>query len=100
MEAKRYINHLLAESQLSPGSVAASLGIAVGTLHSGTSFARDVSNQRRKERGTALLANPKRPVTDIAFARGFRSLSGFYRVFQAAFGMSPSEMRAQSARGS
>jgi AraC-like DNA-binding protein len=35
-------------------------------------------------------------VTDIAFAWGFGSLSGFYRAFQAAFAMSPGELRAAS----
>ncbi len=101
VEAKRYIDRHLADRDLSPASLAAALGIAVRTLHllfepSGTSFARYVLRRRLEECRAALLANPARPVTDIAFAWGFGSLSSFYSAFQTAFGMSPSEVRATS----
>jgi AraC-like DNA-binding protein len=101
VEAKRHIDRHLADRDLSPASVAAALGISVRTLHlvfepSGASFARYVLRRRLEECHAALLDNPTRPVTDIAFAWGFGSLSSFYSAFQAAFSMSPSEVRAAS----
>ena len=104
VEARRHIDRHLADSDLSPTSVAAALGIAVRSLHAvfeptGTSFARYVARRRLEECRAALLANPARAVTDIAFAWGFTSLSGFYRAFQAAFGMSPGDLRAASCAG-
>lgn len=100
-EARRHIERHLADPDLSPASVAAALGIAVRTLHAsfeptGTSFARHVLHRRLEECRAALLGSPGRAVTDIAFAWGFSSLSGFYRGFQAAFGMSPGDLRAAS----
>ena len=101
--AKAYINQHLAEPDLSPAGVAAAMGISVRTLHllfepTGSSFTRHVLRRRLEECRTALLANPTRPVTDIAFAWGFNSLSGFYRAFQAAFGAAPGDVRL-AARG-
>jgi len=100
-EARRHIERHLADPDPSPASVAAALGIAVRTLHAsfeptGTSFARHVLHRRLEECRAALLGSPGRAVTDIAFAWGFSSLSGFYRGFQAAFGMSPGDLRAAS----
>jgi AraC-like DNA-binding protein len=101
VEAKRHIDRHLADPDLSPASVAAGLGISVRTLHllfepTGASFARYVLRRRLEECRAALLANPSRPVIDIAFAWGFSSLSAFYRAFQAAFGMPPGDLRAVS----
>ena len=100
-EAKRHIDHRLADPDLSPSGVAAYLGISVRTLHllfepTGGSFARYVLRRRLEECRAALLATPARPVIDIAFAWGFSSLSCFYRGFQAAFGLSPGDLRAAS----
>ena len=102
-EAKQYIETSLAERDLSPASVAAALGIAVRTLHllfepTGSSFARYVLRRRLEACRTALLANPHRSVTDIAFAWGFGSLSSFYKAFQTAYGTSPGELRASANR--
>ncbi len=101
VEAKQYIVRHLANTDLSPADVAASLGISVRSLHllfepTGTSFTRYVLSRRLEECRTALRCHPSRAVTDIAFAWGFSSLSGFYRAFQAAYGISPGEMRAGS----
>jgi AraC-like DNA-binding protein len=101
-KAKRHIDRHLADPALSPATVAAALGISVRTLHSlfeptGTTFFRHVQRRRIDECRQALLANPDRPVIDIAFAWGFGSLSGFYRAFHAAFAASPGEIR-QAAR--
>jgi AraC-like DNA-binding protein len=101
VEAKQTIARHLPDANLSPASVASSLGISVRTLHglfepTSTSFARYVQQRRLEECRSALLSNPTRPVIDIAFAWGFSSLSGFYRAFQAAFGMAPGDLRMAS----
>jgi AraC-like DNA-binding protein len=103
VEAKQYVVRHLADPTLSPASVASALGFSVRALHllfepSGTSFARYVLRRRLEECRTALLGNPARAVTDIAFAWGFSSLSGFYRAFQAEFGVSPGALRAGADR--
>jgi AraC-like DNA-binding protein len=100
-QAKRHIDRHLADPALSPSGVAAALGISVRALHllfepTGSSFARHVLRRRLEECRAALLINPTRAVTDIAFAWGFNNLSTFYRAFQAAFGLSPGEVRAAS----
>ena len=99
--ARRYIGSHLDDPALSPANAAASLGISVRALHllfesTDTSFARTVLRRRLEECRSALLANPVRPVTDIAFAWGFNNLSTFYRAFQAAFGLTPGDLRAAS----
>ena len=104
VEARQYIARHLADPDLSPATVAAALGISVRSLHllfepTGMSFTRYVQTRRLEECRTALLGNPGRAVIDIAFAWGFSSLSGFYRAFQAAFGMPPGELRAGSRAG-
>ncbi len=98
-QARRHIDGHLADPDLSPASVAAALGSAPRTLHlafepSGSSFARHVLRRRLEACRTALLADRARPVTDIALGWGFGNLSTFYRAFQAAFGMTPGELRA------
>ena len=103
-EAKRHIDRHLADPALSPASVAAAMGIAVRTLHAlfepaGTTFARHVQRRRLEECRAALLAYPTRPVTDIAYAWGFTSLSSFYRAFQAAFGAAPNDLRMAALLG-
>ena len=101
VQAKRHIAHHLAESELSPATVAAALGISVRTQHdafepAGTTFSRYVQRRRLEECRTAVLANPDRPVIDIAYAWGFGSLSSFYSAFQATFGASPGDLRANT----
>lgn len=98
--AKQYIAHHLDDPDLSPASTARSLGISVRGLHlvfepTGTTFARYVLRQRLEACRAALLSDRQRDVTDIAFAWGFGTLSGFYRAFHAAFGISPGDMRAR-----
>lgn len=101
VKVKRYIAGHLADPHLSPAGVASALGVSVRALHllfepTGTTFARYVLRRRLEECRAVLLASPARPVTDIAFGWGFNSLSGFYRAFQATYGMSPGELRAAS----
>jgi len=97
-EARQHIDRRLGDPELSPAGVAAALRVSVRALHllfepTGTSFGRYVTRRRLEECRAALLASPARPVTDIAFAWGFSTLSNFYRAFHAAFGMSPTELR-------
>ncbi len=94
MQAKRYIQHHLSDPQLSPAGVARALGISLRSLHlafelSGSSVAQYILRRRLEECRATLMTDLGRPVTDIVFAWGFNSLSGFYRAFQAAFGASP-----------
>jgi len=103
IEARRHIDQHLADPDLSPASVAAALRISVRALHllfepCSTSFARTVLRRRLEQCRSALLNDLDRPVTDIAFAWGFSSLSGFYRAFRAEFGMPPGDLRAAQAR--
>jgi AraC-like DNA-binding protein len=49
---------------------------------------------RRLERAAALLRSTDRPVTDICFAVGLRSLGSFTSSFGRAYGCSPSAYRA------
>jgi AraC-like DNA-binding protein len=102
VEAKRFIDRHLPDRELSPTRTAVALGISVRALHqlfepTGNSFARHVLHRRLQECRAALLTSPTRAVIDIAFAWGFSSLSTFYRAFQAAFGLSPGDLRAASA---
>jgi transcriptional regulator GlxA family with amidase domain len=52
----------------------------------------------RAERAREQLCESDKPVIDIAFACGFRSLSQFNRVFRAQFGQRPRDARAQAPK--
>jgi AraC-like DNA-binding protein len=98
-QAKEYLEQYLADASLTPARVASALGVSLRSLHglfepTGTSVARYIVQRRLEVCRTTLLSDRNRSVTDIAFAAGFNSLSGFYRAFQAAFGASPSDLRA------
>jgi len=105
-ELKRHIDLNLADPKLTPEKAARALKISERQLHllfepTGTSFSRHVLRRRLEECRASLVANPARPVTDIAFAWGFNSMATFYRSFQAAFGMAPGDLReAERAAGS
>jgi len=58
----------------------------------GINFVEYVS-RTRFQRAHDLLQNSDLPVTEIAFAAGFQSLSQFNRVFKKLSGKSPSEFR-------
>lgn len=53
----------------------------------------------RAERARVLLRGTERPITDIAFACGFQSLSQFHRVFRAQFGKRPRDIRTEVLPG-
>ncbi|MGA3401646.1 MAG: helix-turn-helix domain-containing protein [Acetobacteraceae bacterium] len=99
VQAKQYVERHLTDPHLSPARVATALGLSLRSLHTvfeptGTSVARHILRRRLEECRATLLIDRNRSVTDIAFAWGFNSLSGFYRAFQAAFGASPGDLRA------
>lgn len=103
-EVRRHIDLNLADPTLSPVTAAAALRLSVRVLRealepSGTSFAALVRRRRLEECRASLLADPTRAVTDVAFAWGFNSLASFYRGFQAAFGLSPGDLREAAATG-
>lgn len=50
---------------------------------------------RRIERATALLRDTDRPIIDIAFETGWKSLGTFGRTFKDVTGQSPTELRAR-----
>ncbi|MDF2726069.1 MAG: hypothetical protein K0Q59_5747 [Paenibacillus sp.] len=52
----------------------------------------------RIEFGAALLLASDRPVTDICYASGFRTLTHFERVFRSKYGCSPRQYQQQQGR--
>jgi AraC-like DNA-binding protein len=48
---------------------------------------------RRIERAAAMLRDTERPITDIAFETGWKSLGTFGRIFRDITGASPGEIR-------
>ena len=102
VEVERYIEAHLADPGLSPAKAAAALKMSERALYqlfeaSGSTFAGHARRRRLEECRAALIAHPRRAVTDIALAWGFGSLPSFYRAFQAAFGMTASEWRNHNA---
>lgn len=50
---------------------------------------------RRIERATALLRDTDRPIIDVAFETGWKSLGTFGRTFKDVTGESPTELRTR-----
>jgi len=88
--------------ELSLSSFASRLGVSAGHLsrifHSSTGlrFVEYVSRVRA-ERAKELICTTQRPVTEIAFACGFQSLSQFNRTMRAHFACQPRELRREAA---
>lgn len=102
--ARDIIDRDLHQSELSPGDMAARLGVSVRHLQmlfepTGTSYARYVLGRRLERARQMLLQSPDAAVADIAQACGFQSLATFYRAFRAAFDMSPGDCREAAAKG-
>lgn len=74
------------------------LGVSAGHLsrifHHGTGlrFVEYVARVRA-DHARALLRSTERPITDIAFACGFQSVSQFNRTMRSQFGCTPGELR-------
>lgn len=64
------------------------------TFHQATGLRLvDYLGRYRAERARTLLIETERPITEIARASGFASISQFNRVFRATFGASPRKIR-------
>lgn len=93
------------DPHLTPAAVAEHLGCSLTTL---TSALKQTSRTtpgkllriRRLEQALSRLRDPHRSISDIAFASGFGSLSGFRAAFQQRYAMSPVEMRDSLFRAS
>ena len=62
----------------------------------GLSFARTLTAMRLADASRMLATAPERSVTDIAYLCGFDSIATFYRVFRAAYAMTPRDARAMA----
>lgn len=90
----------MALPKLAPSRVAAELGISLRQVHvlfepTGRSFARTLTDIRLEAARRLLRDAPGLPVISIIYACGFESLSAFYRAFQAAYGLTPGEVRRE-----
>ena len=97
--ARRLIERHLSRAVLSPTLIADMLGISVRHMHilfetTAMSFSHTVTALRIERSRRLLRAAPARPIAEIAYACGFESLATFYRVFNAAEGMTPGDYRA------
>ncbi|MBN9386152.1 MAG: helix-turn-helix transcriptional regulator [Chitinophagaceae bacterium] len=54
-------------------------------------------NRQRLEHARLLLNNTDQPVSDVALACGFESVSHFIRIFKKEFGITPHVLRAKKA---
>ena len=103
------IDEHLTDSDLSPATVAARLGISVRLLYSvfagrHHSFASEV-RRRRLDYAWRDLQDPARAhlcVIDVAVEAGFTDVSSFHRAFRREYGRTPAEVRrgALGARAS
>lgn len=101
--ARDVIARRLGEPELSPGAVAAGVGVSLRRLqqafqaHGDTlteclwSMRLELARQHLADREFALLS-----VSQIALAAGFTDFAHFSRRFRARYGLSPSEYRQQS----
>ena len=77
-----------------------------GTIHGdedesdNRNFNQFVNRYRIEEAGERLLSEARTPVLTIALDVGFRSISSFNTAFQAQFGVSPTQYRAQALSNS
>ncbi|MEW6257259.1 MAG: AraC family transcriptional regulator [Pseudomonadota bacterium] len=93
----------LGRPSLSPATVASELSISVRQVHvlfepTGLSFSRTLMAMRIKEAVRLLHTEPQMPITAVAFASGFESLSTFYRAFQKEHALPPRAQRTTASR--
>lgn len=84
--------------EISLGAIARQLGATTAHLcrifHQSTGLRfREYVGRLRAERAREQLEATELPVTEIAFAAGFQSLSQFNRTFRSIYGHSPRDMR-------
>jgi AraC family transcriptional regulator, positive regulator of tynA and feaB len=90
----------LADPALSPGIVAARLGVSLRTLHkrfqdADTTFGRWILENRLLacQRAFEDSRQASFTISQIAYGWGFNDLANFSKAFKARFGISPSEYR-------
>ena len=101
--ARRHVDRHLTDPGLGSASAARAVGVSERQLQllferTGESFGRHLLRRRLEEVCAALARPGAGPVTDLALAWGFGSLTAFYRAFHRAYGVPPGELRAASAR--
>ncbi|MEP2980237.1 MAG: AraC family transcriptional regulator ligand-binding domain-containing protein [Lentilitoribacter sp.] len=78
-------------------TLARELGMSRSTLHRRMKDAglnlKELKDEERKKRATALLADPDLSLSKIAFELGYKEQSSFYRAFTRWFNETPSENR-------
>lgn len=103
-QAREYIDAHLGSPALTPGSIAASQFISARHLHAlfheeGTTVSTWI-RERRLERCRIDLEDPTlagRTILSVAARWGFTDAAHFSRVFKAAYGVSPRDLRRGSA---
>jgi AraC-like DNA-binding protein len=101
-KARKYIEEH-ADEELSLTDVAKVVNMNANYLSenfkqvTGTNFVEYVARTRFAN-ACNLLRNPNLPISEIAFAAGFQSLSQFNRVFKRFSGKSPTQYRAATVR--
>jgi len=100
--AQRMLDYIHAHYQhpMSLGEMAAAFGLSSSYLstvfhHATASHFHDYLDLLRLKRAVALLADPARPIADVAAQAGYASDTWFRHAFKAHTGLSPSEWRAQ-----
>ncbi|MGW0998736.1 AraC-like ligand-binding domain-containing protein [Streptomyces sp. NPDC002523] len=99
-QVQAFIDRHLADSDLTPQTIAKAHYISVRYLHrlfeaEGVTVARWVQQRRLQEcrRELARRASADRTIAAVAHAWGFTSAVHFSRVFRSTYGMSPAEWR-------
>ena len=102
--AVAYIEPRLAQPELAPNTIAATLGISRSTLYGLFSADDGVMNyisMRRLDRSFDAIVRGRPDITigRIAFAQGFSSEAHFSRAFRRRFGITATEARRLAASG-
>jgi AraC-like DNA-binding protein len=104
IRARSYVDHNLADPELSLADVAAAVPVSLRYLHmlfhdSGET-ARQYVLRRRLERAQELLLAPgtPMPVAEVAARSGFDSPSAFSRAYRARYGCTPRDARRDVVR--
>ncbi len=102
LKARLYIREQLASPSLTPGGVAAALGLSRSALYTLFNFDGGVAGHIRELRLRRCLADLRAvrtqhlSVAEIGYRWGFSSPANFTRAFRARFGCAPSEARMAS----
>jgi AraC-like DNA-binding protein len=97
--AKRYIEHHLHRSRLTPDEIRSAAKVSRASLYrlfEGNGGVAHYVQTRRLERCRQMLEDPRerRLVSEIAYANGFASESHFSRAFRQRYSQTPGELRA------